>query len=358
MTHLSRLAEVARAEDRLLQARDAGLGWLTRQISTSGNPVGSESINSWYRLPWALAGAGRDLEAGRVLSWIERSSLTPEGDLIPGPAQSPWTVANAPYPLGNIAIGAWQMERYDTARKIMDNLKRFQNPKTGGAFVEHPDFRSTGRQDVLCTAQLGLAGLMCGRPEVAEGAFKWFSRLLAAQDRTPTTWFISTDAEGDVVTEFDPDQSFGHVIHFQEPRQAFFNPGIAAAFLARYYMATGETSAKDLAARLLAMTEGGTSQQYDSADTVHVGKYAWGASVMLEVDPQDCYLDALTMMADWLADCQETDGRWNPSAFLFPEPSEPDALWKTAEHIMIINFMLGALGALESAEAHDGLALA
>lgn len=353
MTNSSLLAGVPRAEGRLLKARDAGLGWLLTQISTSGNPVGSESVNSWYRLPWTLAGAGRDLEAGRVLSWIERNALTSDGDLTPGAPQSPWTVANAPYPLGNIAIGAWQMERYDTARKIMDNLKRFQNPKTGGGFVEHPDFRSTGRQDFLCTAQLGLAGLMCGRPEMAEGAFKWFSRLLADQESTPTTLYISTDAEGHVVTEFDPDQSFGHVIHFQEPRQAFFNPGIAAAFLGRYYMATGETSAKDLAGQLLAMTAGGTSQQWDSADTVHVGKYAWGASIMLEVDPQDRYLDVLTMMTDWLADCQESDGRWNPSHFLFPEPSEPDALWKTAEHIMIINFMLGALGALESAETQE-----
>ena len=338
----------ARAESRLLHARESGLEWLASRISRAGSPVGADSVNSWYRLPWSLAGAGRPLKAGRVLSWIERNALTADGDLVPGAAQTPWTEVNAPYPLGNIAIGAWQMERYDTANRIMDNLERFQSPETGGAFVEHPSLRSTGRQDVLCTAQLGMAALMCGRRAAADGAFRWFAALLE-QNETPDTLFISTDREGRVVTEFAPEASFGHVVRLQQARQAFFNPGVAAAFLARYSTATGEASARDLARRLLALTEGGTDLQYDSSDTVHVGKYAWGAATMLEVDAEPRYLDALIMMADWLSNCQEADGRWNPSAFLFPEPTEADALWKTAEHVMIINFMLGALGAHDAA---------
>ena len=37
--------------------------------------------------------------------------------------------------------------------------------------------------------------------------------------------------------------------------------------------------------------------------------------------------------------------RWlDPSHFLFPTPNDADTLWKTAEHIMIINFMLAAIG--------------
>lgn len=336
--------ESSRAENRLLHAREAGLEWLASRISLAGVPVGVDSENAWYRLPWALAGAGRPLEAGRVMTWIERDALTAEGDLVPGAAQTPWTEVNAPYPLGNIAIGAWHLERYDTANRIMENLERFQSPETGGAFVEHPSLRVSGRQDVLCTAQLGMAALMCGRRAMADGAFRWFAALLE-QNQTPDTYFISTDRNGRLVTEFAPEASFAHVVHLQQPRQAFFTPGISAAFLARYYAVTGEASARDLARRLLALTAGGTELQYDASDTVHVGKYAWGAATMLEIDPQPRYLEALIMMADWLSNCQEADGRWNPSHFLFPDPTEPDALWKTAEHVMIINFMLGALGA-------------
>jgi hypothetical protein len=133
------------------------------------------------------------------------------------------------------------------------------------------------------------------------------------------------------------------VIDFQAPRQAFFNPGIGAAFLARYYMVTGQTHARDLGRQLLVLSETATDQQYDFADTVHVGKFAWGAATMLEADPAESHLRDVLLMADWYANCQLPDGRWNPSAFLYPRPNEADALWKTAEHILIINLMLGSL---------------
>jgi hypothetical protein len=234
------------------------------------------------------------------------------------------------------------MERYDTANRIMENLRRFQDPESGGAYIEHPDHRSTFGQDLLSTAQIGMAGLTTGRRDMADLAFKWVSRLVADQPSLPERLFHSTNPDG-LVTVFPPETAFGHVIEFQAKRQAYFNPGIGAAFLSRYYMATGESSAIDLGRTLLSLSENGTRDQYDYADTVHIGKFAWGAAAMFDTDPLESHLRDVLMMADWFVDCQSSDGRWNPSAFLFPNPTEADALWKTAEHILIMNVMLGCL---------------
>ena len=83
----------------------------------------ADLANAYYRVPWALAQAGCVREAATVLSWMEREALE-DGDLSPGPAQTPWTSENASYPLAIMAIGAWHLERYDTANTIMETLRR------------------------------------------------------------------------------------------------------------------------------------------------------------------------------------------------------------------------------------------
>ena len=339
-------SSVTEAVIQLNVSRDRGVSWLLSRIGDDGEPVDAGIVNSWYRVPWVLATVGRIPEAARVMSWIERHALSAAGDLVPGPPQNPWTNANACYPLAILAVGAWHLERYDTASAIMDTLTMsFVDAETGGAYVERPEHRSTGRQDVLCTAQLGLAALETGREDLAHGVYNWMTELLAAQPGLPDTLYLSRTRDG-LVRDFAQDQAFGHVIEFQQPRQAYFNPGIGAAFLGRYHQRIGQPSALALANDLLTLSSGGTEMQYDYADTVHVGKLAWGASVVLDSDAGDSTLAILLRMTQWFVDCQEADGRWNPSHFLFPEPTEGDALWKTGEHIMIINQMMAALSGI------------
>jgi hypothetical protein len=278
---------------------------------------------------------------------MEREVLD-SGDLRTGPAQQPWTSENASYPLAVMATGAWHLERYDTANALMETLRAYQHPVSGGSFVERVEHRATGRQEVLCTAQLGMAALLTGRRDVADGAFHWFRALWEAQPELPRKLYIAWDDDG-LITEFPPEVAFGRVIDFQAARQAFFNPGIAAAFLGRYGMATGNAQAAEIAREMIRLSEGGSELQYEWADTVHVGKVAWGASVVLEAAPDLALAKQIVRMAYWLRDCQLENGGWNPSHFLFPNPNDADVLWKTSEHIMIINFMLAAVGGHERA---------
>jgi hypothetical protein len=351
-------ASIETALGRLTAARSRGLDWLVEHVDARGKPAGADEINYWYRLPWALAMSGRLEEAGRVMSWIEHEALL-DGNLRAGSHQIPWTVEAATYPLAIIAIGAWHLERFGTANQLLDTLvSYYQDPDTGGAYVERPEHRQARRQDLLCTAQLGLAALTAGRMDVAERTFKWIERLWAAQPALPERLFLCW-GPGGLITEFAEAESFGRVVVFDKGRQAFFNPGIGAAFLSRYQLATGNEHAREIGRRLLELSAGGTSLQYDFPDTIHVGKFAWGAAAMLSVDPSDAHLVDVLSMADWCADSQLSDGSWDPSHFLFPDPQAPDKLWKTAEHVMIINFMLDGLGtALATRQASGASVLA
>lgn len=349
MTIIDARLESTRATiaDDLMHARDAGVKWLVAHVSDIGEPLDADAYNAYYRVPWALATAGQPYAASSVLSWVEKHALEESGDLLPGAAQRPFITNDASYPLTVLALAAWHLERYDLANKIMDKLRDYQDPITGGAYHERVELRSTDRQGLMSTAQLGMTGLATGRREVAEGAFRWMVDLYKAQPELPHRLYTCSNSSG-LITEFGDDVAFGHVVDVQLPRQAYFNLGIGAAFLGRYYLLTADPEAKRVGRELIRLSEKGTDRQFDYADTVHVGKVAWGAAVMLQVEPDEQLLILLERMTKWILDCQLADGRWNPSAFLYPAPIGADALWKTGEHVVIINMILCALGGYRS----------
>ena len=144
----------------------------------------------------------------------------------------------------------------------MDTLATsFQDPASGGAYSERPDHRTTGRQHLFPTAQLGISALMAGRLDVARGVAKWFRSLWDAQPELPghaVRGLGGRRARARVAGGPGAGRTadFFLVTHFQEPRQASYNPGIAAAFLARYGAATGDAAALTLARDYLQLSAG------------------------------------------------------------------------------------------------------
>jgi hypothetical protein len=333
---------------RLEESRQRGADWIVSRIEDDGKPVGADRANLYYRVPWALQVAGRADVAAHVLTWIEDHALTPEGDLRPGAPQSNWnapmgwTKDAASYPIAIIAYGAWLLERYDTAAAMMDTLKAFQDPETGGGYAERPEaeHRLTGRTELLCTAQLGLTALLTGRREMADAAFGWLERLWDGQPGLPDRLHLSVGRDGAIQTEAPAGSEFAYFLDVDKPRQAFFMPGLGAAFAGRYAMATGNKKGLEIGRGLLDVSERAHESQYDFTDTVHVGKFGWGAGVMTDADPgTDAHVADALRMGQWYLDSQLEDGRWNPTKFLVPEPDDADALWKTAEHIVLMTIV-------------------
>ncbi|MFP5331241.1 MAG: hypothetical protein ACLGHX_02600, partial [Acidimicrobiia bacterium] len=284
-------------------------------------------------------------EAASVLSWVERHALDELGDLRSG-TRAGFETRWSSYPLANLASGAWHLERYDTAARLVDRLAAYQHPHHGGALAAHPDHRTDERQDLFPTAQLGMTGLTCGRSDLADGAFHWLKNLYTAQTELPERLYTATDGDRLIRPGDDETLAWQVVTDFTRPRQAFYNPGIAAAFLGRYHMATGDESALGLAADYLRLTTLGTDAQFDHTDSVQVCKFAWGASVLAEATGDPVYVEYAARMGEWFIASQNEDGSWDNSPFLMARGGHHPSIRIeiTAEFVQHQISVLNALG--------------
>lgn len=343
----------ARLLDDLRVAGERAVAWVVARLDGSGGPrYGGHQA---YRLPWALALAGAPDHAARALSWLEGSVLTSKGDLAEGPMQDSFRHLWASYPLACMASGAWHLERYDTAGRLVRRLAVYQHPTLGGAYAERPEVRRSGRQDLFPTAQLGLTALLTGETEMAERAHRWMARLYEQQAYLPDLLYTATDDTGTLLDppDDDPDLRWQVLTDLRAPRQAFYNPGIAAAFLARYHTRNGDPAALDLARRFFSLSTRATPRQFDYTESVQVCKLGWGAAVLLEADPTPEHLEWTMRMGEWFLAAQQPDGRWQESPFRRGDGDAKD-LAVTAEFLQHVCTIRSALGGRDPA-LRDGV---
>lgn len=337
--------EIDQIHGSIKRAIDTGTQWVLDRLGPDGHP-GAEHCH-YYRVPWTLAITGHRAEASAVMSWVEREALAPNGDMKAGGPRTGFETHWASYPVAIFATGAWHIERYDTANLLADRLAAYQDPETGGAFAAHPDHRVDRRQDIFPTAQLGMTGITTGHMDLAHGAYRWFDLLWKAQPDLPNRLYSATDGSELIMEGHDERSTWQVITDFTKPRQAFYNPGIAAAFLGRYAMATGSTDALDLARSYLDLTVEGTDAQFDYKDSVQVCKFSWGASILFEATGEQRYRDYAARMGQWFVDAQNPDGSWDNSPFLMAEAKHPESVRVeiTAEfvqHLVTISTALGS----------------
>jgi hypothetical protein len=322
--------------DRIAAARLRSVRWLSDRVDDTGRPAGAEVANSWWRAPWALVVAGAPDVAASMMGWIEREALTDTGDLREAPFGVP-APGSPVYHLSPIAIAATLLGRYDTARAVNEALGRYQDPFTGGAY-EYKDRTADDLQDNLKTSQLGISALAGGRRDQADGVFAWLKRNLQDQPDLPARFFTGR-RNGELVTEFPDKEAFVRVVDLQAPRQAYFHPGISAAFLAGYAGQTGSVEALELGRQYLALSTGATEAQFTDTSSVQVCKFGWGAAAMHDADPTGGHLPWVKKMGAWFVDRQREDGAWAPSSFMVAEPDDLALYWKTAEHLMEMSYI-------------------
>lgn len=343
-------APTAQARAHLRSILDKAIAWLLARIAPDGTPAFADEHHGYYRLPWTLAFVGQRESAAAVMAWIERNTLTDDGDLRDGIPRQAWTTGAATYPLSIIAQGAWVTERYGTAIAVMETLRtKFQHASTGGAFWERPEARTTGYQVAFPTAQLGLTALTTGQTDMADAAFAWYHRLLDSQPELPTRLYPIWGPQG-LVTDPPDDLRFNGVVDFSKPLQAFHNPGIGAAFLARYASRTNTTEAHDMARNLLTLNRTATPEQYNHRESTSVCKFGWGAAMLLDLDPEAQLVADVVRMTQWYADSQNSDGSWVHRTPSRPNPTEAHIMEKTVEHAQWVAMMLSSLARYDACQ--------
>jgi hypothetical protein len=335
---VTQIADIEHREllSRVTDARERAVAWLVARVADDGRPEGSERANSWWRAPWALAIAGAPDVAAAMLGWAEREALQDDGDFRPGPYRT--GIYGSPiYGLSPLVIASWLLGRYGTAETIQAQMRTYQDPETGGIHEDRLDIQDR-IQDNLKTAQFGISALVIGDRDAAAGVASWLKTTYELQPDLPHRFFPQRRGR-ELITEFLSKQALRCVVDFREPRQLYYHPGIAGAFLAGWAQQSGDAKALQLGRDYLSLSANGSRIQFDDPESVQICKYGWGAAAMLVADPTPQHLKATAEMAAWFCDRQRADGSWAPSRWMTPEPGLLDFYWKTAEHTMELAYI-------------------
>lgn len=331
-------------------SRRAGVQFLLRHVHHDGSVPQAPGRVTIYRVPWALAVGGESAAAHRVLDWIEREGLGDDGEFHGGIERD--RAANHTfntYPETCLAYGAHLLRRFDIARSAMGFARRFQDPVTGGVFMDREMLGDDGPQLLFLTCQYGMSAAMTGDVEPAIRAAIWLENLWSNQPKVPERMFtVWTRNDGLVTTVPEGEDSRHYVNESQEERQFHYNGGIAAAFLGQLYLVTGNSRWLDLAREFQEFSMESTPRQFE---TRQVCKSAWGATQLAFATGEDRYLQWLERMGEWFVSIQESDGHWTNSPYIDPDPPVEAQIEVTAEFVIHMDALVSALAAASTGRA-------
>lgn len=318
------------------EARQRGIEYLQAQQRADG-AIGTpetDGLGPYYKTLWAFVSAGAHEAGNRLASWVAASLLTPEGDLA-GPCRGPVHDNNYPYPASWLSVGAHKLGRYDVSVPALRFLRGMQHAETGGFRMQRD--REDAVQDVLNAGQAGNALLIAGDIDAALRAGAFLRTVWDAQPRPDEELFFVYKPGAGLRTEFPAERQRMHSIRIDTPRQPYFNSGMAAAFLARLAMATGDASWADLGKRYLEISFHTLDEMYETAQ---VGKVGWGAALTYAVTGDERYRRLAERVGEAMLAQQDASGGWDNTGGYVNDAIRAEV---TAEFCVLLDEMAGSL---------------
>jgi len=323
-------------------AVNRGADWLADRQEPDGS-IGREAFdNSYYKAAWAFPVAGRYVEANRLLTWIRRTQMTPDGNLRDSARQDlgslcdRWHEVFYLYLNYWVALGAFRAGRFDVAYPAADCILSFQSDRNGGFFSDRASAeRKSGFQDSLGSAFGGMVALYRGRLDCARRTGAFFEHFLRAQPE-PDARLYAFFKDGGPYRDFAPDDAQWYVVDFQRTGQWYFYFGMAVGFLAWLGQVTGEAEWTALAEAYADIAERCAGDVYAVGAS---GKLLCGMSYLYQVTGKPVYADRVRTLCDWLVSQQHEDGSWGGT----PDAPSPMAS-PTAEFVTWLAEATGNVG--------------
>ncbi len=319
-----------------VRAAEKGVSWLLDLTNSDGSIGPVEDRLYYYRVPWTLALAGKIEAASRVLDWISDRMFTPQGAFEGVSPQGLFDERYGSYPLACLIVGADILRRFDLVYPGVKQLLSWQDPESGGLYDIRRGAATEREQELFPACQAGMTFLMVGEIEAARNAAAWVERLWRQQPDSEAKLYHVWRPDKGLVMDYPPDQAAWYVTQKQEPWQLHYNGGIAAAFLSKLYMATGEFKWLALAREYQRFSMTTDECQFKSMQTCKSG---WGSGLLFVATREQPYLDWTVRMGDWFVRNQFEDGHWENTKYWTPNPTTADNIEMTAEfalHLMNI----------------------
>ena len=326
--------------NQLQTARDRGAVHLLAQQHGDGSfgEPAHDGLGPYYKSLWALTAAGEPEAANRLATWIARKVQTDEGDFA-GPFRGALMDRAYPYPNAWIVAGAHKLGRFDISRRGAEFLLRMQHQEDGGFRTQRDN--EAAPQDIQCSAQSGNALLLAGHLGVAKNIGRFLRTLWEAQPDPEHALYIIYKPGAGIKTDFPDERQRLGSIQLGKSRQAYFNMGIAAAFLARLSMATCDPEWVDLGKRYLELAFKFGDDMYETAQ---VGKVGWGAALVYACTGEQRYLELAERVGEALVAQQTDTGGWDNTGGYVNDAIRTEV---TAEFIVLLDEMIGGLAAVD-----------
>jgi hypothetical protein len=319
----------------MIRARSKGIEWILRQRNPDGSIGPYKEGIFYYRVPWALAVTGHTAEACMLLEWVRGNMFNAEGDFA-GRYSREECAGYYTYPNANLIYGAHMLRQFDLSCRGMRFLLGFQDRDSGGFFNRKEETGPGGEEDIWCSSQAGLTCLLTGHLEQARKVAHFLETVYKLQpDKERSLYFVYHRGKG-LVTDFPDEKATAYCIQADRPRQYYFQPGIAAAFLCRLYMATAERKHLDLAEKYIEFATGCT-HLFSAPQVCKVG---WGSALLYQVTKDSQYYDLAAKVADYFVEHQYPEGYWMNIA---PYRTLQSIIEITAEFTVHLDTIIGAL---------------
>lgn len=325
------------------KTKEKGVKWLLAQRNEDGSFVPAQEGMHYFRVPWALAVSGRTAEAASLVEWIRKNMWT-DGDFTgkyPRP-HGKWGGAFYIYINANIILGAHLLRQFDISIPAMEFLiKNYHDNENGGFFNNIENTGADGEKEICHSSQGGISALMTGHIETARKVAHFLKKVYDAQLELPDRLYIYYSTKKGLITDFNntPEERRNYVIEAQEPRQMYFAPGIAAAFLVRLYMVTKNIEYLELAKKYQKFAMGCTERQFE---VPQVCKTGWGSALLYQVTKEEKYKEWTIRVGDYYVASQFEDGHWE-NIEPHKEPQIEINVRVTAEFIVHVDNIIGAL---------------
>jgi len=287
-----------------------GIDWICTQIHSDGtvNPADKGAF-AYYKLPWALVTAGRIEESEKILRWIVKESMTPDGDF-KSARRAKFHLDYYSYENAWIVLAAHLLGHFEIARKGWRHIETFQDPNTGGICSRAPyDARGDGLEDPLSSAWTPCAGLHLGKLDMAVKAAGFLQKLWDIQPDLSKQFYFWWRPKGGLVTAKpaqEPEER-DYRISTTEKENWHYITGAQVAFLAKLYLASGAPGPLALARRIC---DFGMSCNPDILASDSAGKFGYGNAYLYRATGDRRYLDVALQCADYLCNDQKPEGYW------------------------------------------------
>jgi hypothetical protein len=140
------------------------------------------------------------------------------------------------------------------------------------------------------------------------GVCERFVRSVYDAQDSKDTFYVRTDAAGDLLTEFPEEERAFTVVDLKAADQMFWYFGITMAMYGKLFELIGDRTCLDRARHAFRIFE--PCRPNVAGDDLTVGKVAYGTALLYRLTGEEAYLDTCRQCAQNLIQSQNEDGYW------------------------------------------------